>query len=252
MTKKTETKETSNVDTTIAQLINRRKKWEQGELLASNKVLYSILADCLTLVEVVSKNRVDQKKLSETLVEMKIGFNKSTPLTTKVVKVVFGVDRQRAYVYSMALRAARKAKITPDQLSNWLTGKGGVEEVRLDAANPGRETPTQRSKRHAEAGEEIVNERNKLATVKKFKETPEEVGPVVLIAYVNPDGTTDLKSFVSDKTVVDMALAVIGKETEEEDADANASSVSVERTAAIKAAAESVVYSGDEAEQAAA
>lgn len=237
-----------DVSDTITDLVNRRKSWEQNELRASNLVLYKLLEDTYILVRKIKSDRKQQQALAEHLKKANIIFNSSTPLETKVVKTVFGLARQRAYTYSKVLRIASEMSIEPDALAQWIEGYGGVEDVRL-GKKPGTLTEGEQRKKDAEVGEELITADPTLASVTKLAKTPDTVGPVLLLGYVNADGTTDIKCFVTKQKLVELALADVHKDNQQAQSEASKSSVSAEKTEAVDAAAQSVV-SHDEAKAA--
>lgn len=237
-----------DVSDTITDLVNRRKNWEQNELRASNLVLYKLLEDTYILVLKIKSDRKQQQALAEHLKKANISFNSSTPMETKVVKTVFGLERQRAYTYSKVLRIASDMEVEPTGLAKWIEKFGGVEDVRL-GKKPGELTEGEQRKRDAEIGEEIITADPDLASLQKLTKTPDTVGPVLILGYVNADGTTSIKGFVTKQKLVESALADVHKAVKEAKAQASKSSVSEEKTEAVDAAAQSVV-SNDEAQAA--
>ena len=55
-------------------------------------------------------------------------------------------------------------------------------------------------------------EANRIATLAKDADTPRTVGPVLLIANVKSDGSTEVLRFVTDESIVDMVLEQLGKD----------------------------------------
>jgi hypothetical protein len=118
----------------INRLINDREDWEKSELVRSNDKLYEILQSCYALHNTMVGSDALAKSLRKGLanyIESKnYLFTNSTPLMTKVVKCVFGVDRRRVHAYATALLAAKDSRVSVIEITKWLRDQGGVEEVR--------------------------------------------------------------------------------------------------------------------------
>lgn len=203
---------TKILETTFTDLIARREKWEATELQASNAKLYKLLADCYILANKIAAERKLQRQLSDILKARDIKVQKNTPLVTKVVKVVFGAERRRASSYSLVLRAAEASGIQPLGLAAWLKSQNGVEEVRLSTSNPDRVSPKEARDRFIRTGEDRIDELAPIATLEREGSTPDQAGPVLLIANVMSDGTTQVLRFVTDERIVSMVLEQLGRE----------------------------------------
>ena len=118
----------------IGRLISDREDWEKSELVRSNDKLYEILQSCYALHNTMVGSDALAKSLRKGLanyIESKnYVFTSSTPLMTKVVKCVFGVDRRRVHAYATALLAAKDSRVSVIEIIKWLRDQGGVEEVR--------------------------------------------------------------------------------------------------------------------------
>lgn len=200
-----------------------REKWEDTELAASHKRLYEMLTKCYAFylrmkTDKSADVREQTRKGLETFINTRnYEFKASTHDMNRVVKAVFGgLDRRRVSAYSTALRFAlvdgpvnTKGQNTPipeSQLSSWIEGKGGVEEVRLGSKNKGM-TPTARA-----AKVETVVRAKKLMTfavdeaVMQF-DTNDIDKQMVLIATYRPTGEFDLHAVVKNDSAVTAALA---------------------------------------------
>ena len=111
-------------------------EWENDAYRTSNEILYRILSECYGLIEFVTTAE-DTKALKADLIEAakSMGFvdKDSTPVASTVVRVVFGdtdLCRKRVSTYSTVLRIAKADKsVTAENLSEWITANGGVQEV---------------------------------------------------------------------------------------------------------------------------
>ena len=120
----------------VNELVKEREQFETVTLARSNKELYGILGKVQSLFLDASK---DANCLKESLKHLKailqsrgIKVQINSPAITVFVRYVFNSDRKRAYNYTRTLMAAIKAKVPPDNLADFIEGKGGVEECKKD------------------------------------------------------------------------------------------------------------------------
>ena len=205
----------------IEKLVVQRKDWETNELAAANDGLYRLLQHCLAVNNAMSGTDSTAKALKKGLAnyieEQKYIFKESTPLITKVVKCVFGVDRRRVSAYSSALRVAMAEKVGVMSLPQFFREHGGIEEVRRSATT----TKTKTLKDKVRLGR-VVLENDVLAKVQSdnlnahFSNSSLEEG-VVLLATKEDDGSFAIRRVVQNSGVVNSALAScasIGQEKE--------------------------------------
>jgi hypothetical protein len=205
----------------IEKLVVQRKDWETNELAAANDGLYRLLQHCLAVNNAMtgtdSTAKALKKGLANYIEEQKYIFNESTPLITKVVKCVFGVDRRRVSAYSSALRVAMAEKISVMELPKFFREHGGIEEVRRSATT----TKTKTLKDKVRLGR-VVLENDVLAKVQSdnlnahFSNSSLEEG-VVLLATKEDDGSFAIRRVVQNSGAVNSALAAcasIGQEKE--------------------------------------
>ena len=99
----------------IDRLVEYRKNWESNELSSANDVLYGILQHCYALNNTMQGSDSIAKSLKKGLANYikthEYKFSDSSPLITKIVKCVFGVDRRRVNAYSTAMKAAMAAQM---------------------------------------------------------------------------------------------------------------------------------------------
>ena len=206
---------------TIEILILQRKDWETNELAAANDGLYSLLQHCLAVNNAMSGTDFTAKALKKGLAnyiqEKNYIFKESTPLITKVVKCVFGVERKRVSAYSSALRVAIAEKINVIHLPKFFKEQGGIEEVRRNASK----NKPKSLKDKIRLGR-VVLENDVLAKVQSdnlnahFSNSSLEEG-VVLLATKEDDGSFAIRRVVQNSGAVNSALAAcasIGQEKE--------------------------------------
>jgi hypothetical protein len=195
----------------IDQLISEREHWETNELANSNETLYALLQHCYSLNNAMSGSdftaKALRKGLSNYIQQKGYQFKESSPLITKIVKCVFGVDRRRVNAYSSALRVAIAEKVAVMNLPKFFKDKGGIEEVRRQATTGRGKT----MKDKVELGRAVLDS-DVLATVhndtlnKNFSNDSLEEG-VVLLATREDDGSFAIRRVVQSNAAVKSALA---------------------------------------------
>ena len=205
----------------IDELVAQRISWENNELTNANEALYGLLQHCYSLNNAMSGADSTAKSLRKGLANYikakDYKFTESTPLITKVVKCVFGVDRRRVNDYSTALRVAISEKKSVIELPKFFRDHGGIEEVRRKASA----TKGKTMKDKVELGRAVL-ESEKLASVSSdklnasFSTTNLEEG-VVLLATREDDGSFAIRQVVQANAAVKSALAAcssVGQEKE--------------------------------------
>jgi hypothetical protein len=195
----------------IDQLISERQHWENHELANSNETLYALLQHCYSLNNAMSGSDFTAKALRKGLanyIQQKgYQFKESSPLITKIVKCVFGVNRRRVNAYSSALRVAIAERVAVMNLPKFFKDKGGIEEVRRQATSGKAKT----MKDKVELGRAVL-ESNVLAKIqsdtlnKNFSNDSLEEG-VVLLATREDDGSFAIRRVVQSNAAVKSALA---------------------------------------------
>ena len=195
----------------IDELVAQRISWENNELTNANEALYGLLQHCYSLNNAMSGADSTAKSLRKGLAnyiqDKKYTFTESTPLITKVVKCVFGVNRRRVNAYSTALRVAISEKKSVIELPKFFKDHGGIEEVRRKASSTKVKTLDEKVK----LGRTVL-ENEALATVHSdklnasFSTTNLEEG-VVLLATREDDGSFAIRQMVQTNAAVKSALA---------------------------------------------
>jgi len=195
----------------IDELVAQRISWENNELTNANEALYGLLQHCYSLNNAMSGADSTAKSLRKGLAnyiqDKKYTFTESTPLITKVVKCVFGVNRRRVNAYSTALRVAISEKKSVIELPKFFKDHGGIEEVRRKASS----TKVKSLDEKVKLGRTVL-ENEALATVHSdklnasFSTTNLEEG-VVLLATREDDGSFAIRQMVQTNAAVKSALA---------------------------------------------
>jgi hypothetical protein len=204
----------------IDNLIERRVNWEKNELMSANDALYGLLQHCLALnnamvgADSISKNL--RKGLGNYIEQKGYKFTDSTPLISKIVRCVFGVDRRRVNAYSTAMRAAMSERISVLELPKFFRDAGGVEEVRRKVAKPAKTM-----KQKVALGRTVLDS-EAIASIKSdslsavYATDNTETG-VVLLATREDDGSFAVRRVVQSQSAVNSALAAcssVGAEKE--------------------------------------
>jgi hypothetical protein len=205
----------------IDHLVIERVSWENNELANSNDTLYALLQHCYSLNNAMSGSDATAKALRKGLAnyikEKNYQFKDTSPLITKIVKCVFGVDRRRVNAYSSALRVAMTEQKSVMELPKYFKDAGGIEEVRRKAAT----SKGKSMKDKVELGRAVLDS-DVLATVTSdtlnanFSSEALEEG-VVLLATREDNGSFAIRRVVQANSAVKSALAAcasVGQEKE--------------------------------------
>ena len=202
-------------------LVAQRIDWENNELASANDGLYALLQHCYSLNNAMSGTGVSAKALKRGLanyIQVKnYTFTDATPLITKIVKCVFGVNRRRVNAYASALKVAIAEKKQVMELPKFFKDKGGIEEVRRSNTT----TKPKTTKEKAALGRAVL-EGDVLATVASdtlnANYSAESLAEgVVLLATREDDGTFAVRKVLQNQSVINSALATfasVGAEQE--------------------------------------
>jgi hypothetical protein len=204
----------------IEHLIEKKNNWETNELTLANDILYGLLQHCQMLNNAMIGSDSMAKNLRKGLgnyIELKgYKFNDSTPLITKIIRCVFGVDRKRVNAYATALKIAISEKISVMDLPKYLKESGGIEEVRRKINKP---TKTMADK--VKLGKAVLQS-DAIASIQSdslnaLYSTSSTNEGVVLLATKEDDGSFAIRQVVQSNSAVNSALAAcssIGAEKE--------------------------------------
>lgn len=194
----------------LNKLISERETWETTVYRKSNDVLYSILQKCLAMNTDLLGNDKDSKQrraaLAEFIAANNYRFTEATPVITKVVKCVFGVDRRRVSAYSIVLREAIKQSVNAAALPSWIENNGGVEQIRLSKSANAKTT-----KQKAESAKAVMQTSDVLcvATSEALAQKAEvefAEQDCVLLATQQADGTFAVRAVLRNAGAVNAAL----------------------------------------------
>lgn len=214
----------TDINTKVDELIAQRKAWENGTYAASNKELYAVLAKCLALYNEIARSMELSRGLNKMLALRGITHNKSTSMPLKVVRLIF-VDAQnndrfasRMFTYAKVLKIAKDENCTPDNLHNFITERGGVDEIRRNSSDG--LTDAQKAKQYEAIAEVTFNDQAQ--EIAKLTKVPPTLQPAdgtqftVALVRKNADGTSSIV-YGSQKTALVSALLVeAGKKLQEQ------------------------------------
>lgn len=205
------------LNTTLATLTAQREAWENGSYKEANAELYAILEKCAGIYAQLKKDTANARIFNAVADELGIEFNKGTSLALKIVRVVFGQDRNREHAYARVLKLWFSESDEAQTLTNFVIEHGGIENVRRAASNKQANKLTADDYREIAAN--ALTGEHAIATfgLQDYMLRDEENDTDYVVALVRCDGTGNGKIvFGSNKrALVFNALAVMGKELDE-------------------------------------
>ena len=226
----------------VATLRTARQAWEAGEVAASNRRKYEILAETYRLL--ISSA---PEELREVAILFDISMNAATPAASIAVKIVFGdTDRRRASALGKVLEAAQAKKKTPEDLVKWIKDEGGIENIRAPKAKSSDKNPSEigKAKLRRQLKPAFVIPAAQAADMKDGTD-----GFLVHISRRNPDSGHDVLVTLNTDPVLNAVFAAIakadeGEEAEAADSDSKTRSIKVNgvTAAGLKAAMEDAVH----------
>jgi len=213
---------------TISEIATERKIWEEGAYRTSNQQLYTVLSHCLAYFEQLSacKSKKDplREQFDNFVASNDIKFKSSTSLVNKVVKCVFydssldrieQRDRRRISAYSTVLTRALSENITAEQLANFIEGKGGIEQIRLNNS-----VKKSMSDKAAESRTAVESTNNYLAVIsdhalmQQFDATDYDKA-FVAVVVPRGDGSLEVRQIVKSESAINSSLASLHKQVVE-------------------------------------
>lgn len=214
--------ETIAVASTFNELVRRRKAWEEGSYAQSNNELYALLADCLDIYISMRSSFSLCKELNKLLDERGIGYNASTTLPLKIVRIAFiepGMENKvanRAYGYARVIKAAADKGITGKDLAKFIVDHNGIDEIRrTDARGRTKADVQQQYEADAETALAEAPPIAKLEMREDLKPADGEAFSVALVR-VNSDNTASIVFALNNVAMVKAMLRHAGKHFSEQ------------------------------------
>lgn len=210
----------ANVSTVVDDLRGRRANWEQGALASSNTELYKLLAAAYAVYEAC---RLDPDLTSgiETLLDqLGLNYTKGTSLGLKVVRAVFATKetqekhKYRHLAYARVLEVASYECVEPGKLSEFIEGKGGIDEIRRGDNKQKNSAFKAQLTKVAKSQLSNAPEAGVIATFKLSDRIKPADGERFCLALVraNGDGNGSIVYGISDQALVERALEFAGAE----------------------------------------
>ena len=212
----------TELSATLQELVAQREHWENGAYKQANAELYAILEQCAGIYAQLKSSKAHARAFNALADELGIKFNKGTSLALKIVRVVFGQERNREHAYARVLKVWFDERSDAQTLTNFVIERGGIENVRRTASN------TQANKLTADDYRDIaanaLTGEHALATfgLHSYMLSDDENDTDYMVALVHCDSNGNGKIVYGSnkRTLVDNALAVMGKELDEQQAQA--------------------------------
>ena len=114
----------------LDQLRNEWETFERDELAPVELKLTQILGKCKTLADKFRNGDYDKEHLNEALTNRNIGYNSSSTVYHKVIRLVVQGDsssstRSAVTKYAKVLRIAEANEVSGEELEQWICEKGG-------------------------------------------------------------------------------------------------------------------------------
>lgn len=202
----------NSIVTQLDGLLEKRKTWEASDYTKANQGLYALLANCLDVFnsKFITANDNDRKTLrldlASRLRAANVKVQSNTTTLTMFIRFVFGSDRKRAHAYAYVLKAALSYDVTASDLPNWITSKGGIEEV----------------KRLMVVSEKSLAKQAEIATAKSQVTANIEQATVAPLAQVSMNGVTGNYALLLGKPTPDGVISIVAVLSEVEEALYNA------------------------------
>lgn len=207
----------TELNTTLATLTAQREAWENGSYKEANAELYAILEKCAGIYAQLKGDKAHARTFNAVADELGVNFNKGTSLALKIVRVVFGQERNREHAYARVLKLWFEERSEAQTLTNFVIEHGGIENVRRAASS--KQTNKLTADDYKEIAENALTGEHAIATfgLQDYMLRDEENDTDYVVALVRCDGTGNGKIvFGSNKrALVFNALAVMGKELDD-------------------------------------
>jgi hypothetical protein len=206
-----------DLQTALNDLIQRRAAWEDGVYKQANTELYAILEQCAVIFADCRGDKATARSFNAVVEALGIKFNKGTSMALKVVRVVFGQQNQREFAYARVLKLWHEEGGEGQTLTNYVIEKGGIENVRRNEGK--KATPVLTNDDYREIAASTMSGTPVLASfpVAEHMLRDEENNTDYIVALVHCDGNGTGKVIYGSnrRSLVDAALAVMGKEINE-------------------------------------
>lgn len=203
---------------TLQQLVVQREHWENGTYKQANAELYAILEQCAGIYAQLKEDKAKARAFNALAEELSISFNKGTSLALKIVRVVFGQDTNREYAYASVLKIWYEERGETQTLTNFVIERGGIENVRRYATSANTNKLTADDYKDIAANALTGDYAFATFSLENYMLSDDENDTDYMVALVHCDGNGNGKIVYGSnkRALVHSALAVIGKEIDEQ------------------------------------
>jgi hypothetical protein len=196
---------------TLLAIAAKAATWHSGSYKKATDELYALLSECYESVDNIrTQGTAMVRQLNKVLTANSITFNEGTSLETKVVRVVFGQIGKRAQIYARVLRNAAEQSVKPTLFIEWLTDKGGVEEVRKQHKGL---SPSQLKAQRVEAAEKALPR----VKTKQLSNAPKVDGSDYVLALVqHTNGKQRIVGFCDSVALIKEAMSKLADSAEKQ------------------------------------
>jgi hypothetical protein len=226
---KTETKQINTVtqlDTAFGSLIKQREVWEAGAYAASNTELYALLGHCLDVMYKLKRFTELARGLNGLLEKRGFKFTAGTSIEVKLLRAVFGDPsdankyKNRIYSYARVLVVAHGEDVKGDGIADFITEKGGIDEIRRHDSNA--EKKTDEIKLQKEHADLTLNSSDFTAIATGIPVT-EDLEPAddqhfsIALVRKEADGTGSIVFGTNSVSLVSAVLGIAGRKIDAEE-----------------------------------
>jgi hypothetical protein len=118
---------------------NEHVNYHEQYVTTANNILYKLLASMLQVCLDVEVSGEAQRVVKEMRSKLKSDFGIKTQANSRtssiVVRYIVRSNRKTAHVYGRVIEVAIANNVTPEQLPDFISDRGGIEEIRLSVAS---------------------------------------------------------------------------------------------------------------------
>ena len=118
---------------------NEHVNYHEQYVTTANNILYKLLASMLQVCLDVEVSGEAQRVVKEMRSKLKSDFGIKTQANSRtssiVVRYIVRSNRKTAHVYGRVIEVAMANNVTPKQLPDFISDRGGIEEIRLSVAS---------------------------------------------------------------------------------------------------------------------
>lgn len=204
----------TELNITLAELIEQREVWESTSYKKANADLYAILEKCADIYVALKSEKTNARIFNAVVEGMDISFNKGTSLALKIVRVVFGKQTNREFAYARVIKIWYIDREESQSFTNFVIEQGGVENVRRNASTKVTVTLTADDYRDIAASALSGSTALTAFNIANYmlQDAENDTDYMVALVRCDGDGIGDVIYGSNKRMLVNTALAVIGKE----------------------------------------